>query len=587
MEQNNILIKRIINLTIFEIKFNILAILILAPVLTAFAEIMATLLGFNYISFDIIQNNIGNYKVWSIIIIEFMLFTFMALIEIASSIIVFYKAPYKVILFKDIIKKSFSFIQILKKSPAILPVTGLVVLFTFFQTTVSSRIKIPAFIKEYILEDYFLSIVYYLIIFIVFCVVVRLIFIYNEIFLRKRTLSKSIFESVKITKGRFFPLIASLSMANILTYLSGFITTYLIDMIIQHYAYMQSLTYRNIFILSILRMIIMAVKFLRHAITVSIIRCVIYYFYEKYSNDIPINYIDVKVHRKARIRNYKTYIAIIPILIVNAIYFSFIVNKDLNISNKISVTAHRGGGKYEVENTLDAIKEGARYEADFAEVDVRLTKDEYLVLSHDKNFKRVFSESRNIRDLTLDEIKKLRTKSKDKKRYIAPTTLVEAINISKKYQIKLNIEIKGQNYSEYIKTANKVYEVMKEKDYLQTGIVSSLSLDALKQIKRCDNRIKTSLIVLAGLTNFEKITGVDYVAFEESLVDRNLVEYCHKRGIGVQIWTPNNRKSIFHAIENGVDNIITDNLKLTIEEINKFENLPIIGSRIMRLLVDE
>lgn len=59
------------------------------------------------------------------------------------------------------------------------------------------------------------------------------------------------------------------------------------------------------------------------------------------------------------------------------------IMNDVNIGNKTYITSHRGGGFREVENTLESIEAGALMNAEYAEIDVQLTKDNRLILLHD------------------------------------------------------------------------------------------------------------------------------------------------------------------------------------------------------------
>ena len=77
-------------------------------------------------------------------------------------------------------------------------------------------------------------------------------------------------------------------------------------------------------------------------------------------------------------------------------------DKEFLTKNKI---AHRGIHNLYLENTLPAFEEAIRKNYTI-ELDVRLSKDNIVVVFHDYNLKRIFDINRNIHDLTLKEIKK-------------------------------------------------------------------------------------------------------------------------------------------------------------------------------------
>ena len=86
-------------------------------------------------------------------------------------------------------------------------------------------------------------------------------------------------------------------------------------------------------------------------------------------------------------------------------------------SRYVVVACHRGDWRNFPENSLQAIESIIRYGADIMELDLKMTKDSVLVLSHDANvlrctnFRKVFKDqpekSAKVSDLTLEEIKML------------------------------------------------------------------------------------------------------------------------------------------------------------------------------------
>ncbi|TDM03924.1 glycerophosphodiester phosphodiesterase [Macrococcus carouselicus] len=71
------------------------------------------------------------------------------------------------------------------------------------------------------------------------------------------------------------------------------------------------------------------------------------------------------------------------------------------------VFAHRGGMKLAPENTMAAFKEAAHLEVDGFEIDIRVTKDDEIVVFHDAYVDRVSEGTGLISDLTLDELRQL------------------------------------------------------------------------------------------------------------------------------------------------------------------------------------
>lgn len=70
----------------------------------------------------------------------------------------------------------------------------------------------------------------------------------------------------------------------------------------------------------------------------------------------------------------------------------------------MKIIGHRGAAGVELENTLASIKRALQAGVDAVEIDVRLTKDERLVLSHDEHLSRISDSKAKIRELTLEEL---------------------------------------------------------------------------------------------------------------------------------------------------------------------------------------
>lgn len=69
--------------------------------------------------------------------------------------------------------------------------------------------------------------------------------------------------------------------------------------------------------------------------------------------------------------------------------------------------AHRGIHYTFLENTLLAFQQAIK-ENKIIELDVHLTKDHVVVVFHDNSLKRIFNINKDIKDLTLEEIRKLK-----------------------------------------------------------------------------------------------------------------------------------------------------------------------------------
>ena len=129
--------------------------------------------------------------------------------------------------------------------------------------------------------------------------------------------------------------------------------------------------------------------------------------------------------------------------------------------NAFIVIAHRGSHLIKPENTIASIEEAISIGADYVELDLRTTKDGQLVLLHNDLVDQVSNGKGPIKDLDLEEVKKLILKGKDSSlHHIA--TFEDALKTCK-HRINIYLDFKvadvAQAYSE-IKRAGMEKEIL-------------------------------------------------------------------------------------------------------------------------------
>lgn len=574
------------SLLYFEVKFRVITVLVFIPLLTFMADLLAEILGYDYISLDIILNNMNSPFVWIFLIIEIALFSLISLIEIFASIVTYYKIDkngyslHKIIIY---ILRNIN-VKILLKNSLIIPLTLFMTFFSFFQTTVISRLKMPNFIKETLLSNDFYYFAYYIFIFIVFTIAVFLTFSFNEMFIRKKSVCVAVISSIKLVKKHFLRffiiIILTINIIYLISYLLSLGMYFIIGILVKI-----KISQPILWLVSVFRIGIIFFDAIKLILIVTIIRFVIYYFYKKNTTDVGVwhNIAPIKREHK-QIRRVRIIAIFIVVLLINAVYFNFIVKNDIRLIDNTYVTSHRGGGFYEVENTLSSIKVGADSNADFAEIDIQITKDGNIILLHDNTFKRVYGVGKSPADMNLEEIKQLSVKSKlNKDISLKVPTLQEAILQARDAGIKLNIEIKGKK-KDFYNTAVRAVEIVKKMNFQKECIFTSLNLDALKVIKECDDELKTGYILVVAFEDIVNIVGVDYLIVEESIATREFIQQAHKSGKQVHVWTLNDIDKIKKFIELGADNIITDLPDEAYIQKKLYKNYDSLNLRLIRLL---
>ena len=83
--------------------------------------------------------------------------------------------------------------------------------------------------------------------------------------------------------------------------------------------------------------------------------------------------------------------------------------KPNTLLRKPLITGHRGIPALDDENTLEGALKAVEVGADAVENDIYLTTDGHIVIMHDGSAKRTTGVDRNIEDMTLAEVRQLRT----------------------------------------------------------------------------------------------------------------------------------------------------------------------------------
>lgn len=284
------------------------------------------------------------------------------------------------------------------------------------------------------------------------------------------------------------------------------------------------------------------------------------------------------------------------------------------------VAAHRGGGVSNPENTLKAFKwcvDTAGVE--ILEFDLYLTKDEYLVINHDKTINRtsdveVITNSTDdyfIKDHTLDELKNFNLGYNFKKNNEYPyRDLVKSDDINRKEVLEKNDlsivtldELFGTFYEEHKdllfiieikdkdergKQATQIfYETLANKypDYLNRVVASSFNKEVEDSFR--DNypslyrgaSVESTISFVA--TEYLKVNIFDpsdfaclQIPMEEygiNLTSKAIIARAHRRGMAVQYWTINDESDMRTLIELGCDAIMTDNPELLIKVLEEYK----------------
>jgi Glycerophosphoryl diester phosphodiesterase len=287
-------------------------------------------------------------------------------------------------------------------------------------------------------------------------------------------------------------------------------------------------------------------------------------FYQKSNSSTPS--IDTATSNKSLVSNPHTHRHLFHYLLILVIAVgltdSYItLQKDTsylqNIIPGILVSSHRGNSNVAPENTLPALENAIIAGSDYAEIDVRQTKDGVLILLHDSNLMRTAGLDKNVEMLNLEELSRLDAGAWFSRDFIHTRipTLEAAIKLCQG-KIRLNIEVKAdQNRNFEADLVTLIHKLSFENQCL----ISSMDYNILVKIKELDKNIKTGLILSAAYGDFYNQDAIDFFSIQSTHINRRVVENAHKAGKEIHAWTVNSVSELERMKSIGVDCIITDN----------------------------
>lgn len=222
----------------------------------------------------------------------------------------------------------------------------------------------------------------------------------------------------------------------------------------------------------------------------------------------------------------------------------------------IVIEGHRGYCAKYPENTLISFEAAIDRGVDAFEFDIWLTKDKVPVIMHDGNTLRTCDVNAVIRDMTLEELKKLEPcytqKFGDtyKGMGITVPTLEEllALTYSKRPDIKLGVEIK--EYTE--ETVDKTVELLKKYGFFENCWFYAFNARIIKYIKtRYNGRTMGYPDFQMGEFEADSYAYYDEIGLSMRLVKSEIVDFYLSKGMPVHMYCADTEEDVKLCIEKG------------------------------------
>lgn len=232
----------------------------------------------------------------------------------------------------------------------------------------------------------------------------------------------------------------------------------------------------------------------------------------------------------------------------------------------ITVAAHRGYSSAYPENTLLAFKEAIEYGADMIEFDLRLSKDDLIVIMHDETVDRTTNATGALHDFTMTELKQLDAGSSLGPEFegVKIPTLKELCTLLRDYpNVLLNVEVKPNIYAK--KVVDKSVELLTQYGYLSRAVFTCFDAGIVAYIHD-QYGLKTQGFLGQAMHNFDSDENGTYskmwaIALSMDLLTADRVETFKKKGLLVWCYCPDTEEQVRYALECGVELITCNNLE--------------------------
>lgn len=259
----------------------------------------------------------------------------------------------------------------------------------------------------------------------------------------------------------------------------------------------------------------------------------------------------------------------------------------------VKIHGHRGARGLFPENTITSFIEAVKLGVDGIELDLVISKDLKVVVSHEPWMNHLFcskpnsksikkNELINLYNLNYSQIKKYDCGKRGNKNFPKQKRVAEfkplLSEVIKKTEsfiktndlppVLYNIEIKSEKKGDNIfhpkpkLFSRLVYETIALFHINDRIMIQSFDIRILREIKKINDSINLGLLVKKKSSLESNIRKLGFIPYaynpNHKLVNKKLVNKAHKMGMKVFVWTVNNVKDMKNLMKQSVDGIITD-----------------------------
>lgn len=269
---------------------------------------------------------------------------------------------------------------------------------------------------------------------------------------------------------------------------------------------------------------------------------------------------------------------------------------DVDMSEYIDVQAHRGGAGLMPENTIEAMKHALDMGVNTLELDLQVSKDGLVVVSHDPYFHHRYAirpdgsyvekddPKEYIYTMPYSEVAKYDVGSRESEVWPGKACIKtvkplanDLIDFVENYTkenglspVRYNIEIKskdaageGQNWPTYDRFVTECCKFLHSKQLDDRLVVQSFDVRALNYMHEKYPEFILSYLVDANAPDFDTYMGYlkftpQWLSPHHTITDEALVQKCREKGIKLVPWTVDKPEDIKRILDLGVEAIISN-----------------------------
>lgn len=284
---------------------------------------------------------------------------------------------------------------------------------------------------------------------------------------------------------------------------------------------------------------------------------------------------------------------VIPMVFLSCVSQSSLLNR--NAMQTLDVQGHRGCRGLLPENTIPAFKKAIDLGVTTLELDLVISKDGEVIISHEPFFSHEISKDpngeliaeaterqHNVYELTYEEIKRYDVGSKGNPRFpnqelfsVYKPSFKDMVKDIETYVVEqsakkplYNIEIKRQakfdnQFHPDAKTfAAHVVNVVEELGITDRTFIQSFDIESLQETQKLNDKIKLVYLIQNKNSTQDNIELLGFTPEVYSpyfkLINQEVLDHCQKLNMQLIPWTVNEESDMKHMISLKVDGIITD-----------------------------